>query len=194
MDIASKVFKVSFAVWNMRIYALGSRSKPVIEYLVGAFGIDAKRIISDKIVGYKIENLELTTSMNEVLKEVSEILEFATSNKMRSFLYQEEHKVFVVRSSKQVVENMIEEEMLQVQVWSSHMKKLVHTDYSRFLQERDKAMYRLSKDRNRRPGSKAKRLPETELGSGPGQPPKHLDDSGEKKEEEALDDSDSTTT
>ncbi|KAM2927713.1 hypothetical protein COP2_035034 [Malus domestica] len=123
MDIASKVFKVSFAVWNMRIYALGSRSKPVIEYLVGAFGIDAKRIISDKIVGYKIENLELTTSMNEllnellqlhVLKEVSEIPEFATSNKMRSFLYQEEHKVFVVRSSKQVVENMIEEEMLQV--------------------------------------------------------------------------------
>ncbi|KAM1686333.1 hypothetical protein ACFX2K_034438 [Malus domestica] len=174
MDIASKVFKVSFAVWNMRIYALGSRSKPVIEYLVGAFGIDAKRIISDKIVGYKIENLELTTSMNEVLKEVSEIPEFATSNKMRSFLYQEEHKVFVVRSSKQVVENMIEEEMLQVQVWSSHMKKLVHTDYSRFLQERDKAMYRLSKDRNCRPGSKAKRLLETELGSDPGQPPKHL--------------------
>ncbi|KAM2927712.1 hypothetical protein COP2_035034 [Malus domestica] len=140
MDIASKVFKVSFAVWNMRIYALGSRSKPVIEYLVGAFGIDAKRIISDKIVGYKIENLELTTSMNEFYADEDddlsvflvylkilvrkdhghhvvktfEIPEFATSNKMRSFLYQEEHKVFVVRSSKQVVENMIEEEMLQV--------------------------------------------------------------------------------
>ncbi|CAN6686397.1 unnamed protein product [Malus baccata var. baccata] len=46
----------------------------------------------------------------------------------------------------------------------------------------DKAMYRLSKDRNRRPGSKAKHLLETEFGS------------GEKKEEEALDDSDSTTT
>ncbi|TQD79261.1 hypothetical protein C1H46_035169 [Malus baccata] len=54
----------------LEIYALGSGSKSVIEYLVRAFGIDPKRIISDKIVGYKIEDLELTTSVDEVKKGV----------------------------------------------------------------------------------------------------------------------------